>query len=96
MALGYPLHPADAVLTVHLLSDLGVGEGIPDDELATLLWGEEAVLSPPHPRPFQRGALSRDPLFCGGNLSSALLSPAQSLPAVASLPSRLSLLFQKG
>lgn len=62
----------------------------------TLLWGEEAVPSPPNLIPFQRGGLSRDPPFCRGDLSSVLPSPAQSLPAVDSLSLGFSLLFQKG
>lgn len=49
-----------------------------------LLWEKKAVLSPPNPRPFQRGGLSMNPLFCGGNLSSALLSPA--VPTCCGLP----------
>ena len=77
------------------MSDWGVGEEVPDGGLPRLLWGEEAgpSLLPPPPAPFQR--LSRDPSFHRGDLSSALLSPALSLLAVASLSLGLSLLFQE-
>lgn len=56
----------------------------------TLRWGEAAVCPLFTPPRF------RDPSFHRGDQSSALLSPAPSLPAVASLPLGLSLLFPKG
>ena len=77
-----------------LRSNLGVEEEIPEDELPNPAVGRDSHLSPLHPTLLQR--LSRDPSFHRGDLSSALLSPAPSLPAVASLPLGLSLLFPKG
>lgn len=59
MALGCPLLPHSpprpptmphAVLMVYLMSDLGVGEGIPADELSHPTVGRRR-LSSPHPTP---------------------------------------------
>lgn len=92
MALGCPLHRLNAVLMVHLMSGLGMGEGIPDHEPSHPSVGRG--LSSPHPTP----GCFRDEAFPGTlfGRGSALLSPARSLPAVASLSSSLGLLLQKG
>lgn len=71
------------------MSDLGVGEEVPDGELSHPAVGRGSCPSPLHP--ISESRLSRDPYFHRGDLS-----PALSLPAVASLSLGLSLLLPKG
>ena len=88
LGCGAPLPPyLDAVLMLHLMPELGVGEAIPNDELSSHTMGRRAIPLPTQPhaisvrRPVQGTCLlQRRPELCSS-------VPSSVLPAVASLSS---------